>query len=162
MLEEAVLEVSLLALTLVLIISDLTVSADMELSAVLETRLTNVGRPFKLLTNINVKIFGDTCHFSSLLCWTLDLRGLFYCSSWNDWCWVSQELWQFGPASMCMYTYAHTHTPTRIYVKTPVETSFCSLHADQFRLYVGLCLSWWPGVRWSRRLHQWDQLSMCA
>lgn len=48
---EADLEVSLLALTLALIISDLTVSADMELSTVLAARLTKVGRPLKLLTN---------------------------------------------------------------------------------------------------------------
>lgn len=79
---------------------------------------------------------------------------------------------------MCMYiymlTYIYTHTPTElahsiiIFGTYSVIQFMCLslysfwLDADKCRMYVGLCMSGWPGVKWSRGLHEWDQLSMCA
>lgn len=100
------------------------------------------------------------CRSSSGLCCPHDLPGLFCCSTWNHWGRVSQELWQLGHASMRMYT--HTHTRTHERVDTWRLLSPLWLSADKHRLHVGVCVSRRPGVRRGRRLHQRDQMSVCA
>lgn len=81
------------------------------------------------------------------------------------------------PPCVCIYmhTYIHTYTHTQnlyipeillVHIQSVAHVSFTLfffwLNADKYRLYFGLRMSWWAGVRWTRRLHQWNQLPMCA
>lgn len=79
------------------------------------------------------------CHLSSGLRCSLDLPGLFCGSSWNHRCRVSQELWQFGPASMCMCINTCTHTHTFMYACMYVDTR--PLFSPFWRQISGGCTS---------------------
>lgn len=96
------------------------------------------------------------------------LLRLLHCPTWDHWGWVSEELHHSGHG-LCKYSTALTHRSQTLRHTSPEQALFGShplfvLHfdTDKYRLYIRLHVHWWPGVRWSRRLYQWDQLSMYA
>lgn len=89
---------------------------------------------------------------------------LLHCSTRDHWDWVSEEL-QHSGHGLCKYILAHTHTEVKCLDVNSLAlfgspSFFIWLDTDQYRMYIRLHVPWWPGVRWSRRLYQWNQLSM--
>lgn len=93
--------------------------------------------------------------------WPYGILRLLHCSTWNHWDGVPKEL-QYSGHGLCKHSLAPTSSQKSHFgCKCFFKPSLC-LDAGQYRLYVRLHVPWWPGVRWRRRLYQWNQLSMSA